>query len=136
MSDFEVVNGSRGNDKEIGKKIGEFVGGLDPKTKGELVHAATENFGEIVNLASQIVSIRKIYAESDKEVAEIDAKREVLITETENYVKKIEADTNQTISKAEIFRSMLNDFYKNNNGSLTGEEFAGIMKEIIAQIGG
>ena len=136
MSDFEVVNGSRGNGNDIGKKVGEFVNGLDPKTKGELVHAAAENFGEIVNLAGQIVSIRKIYAESDKAVAEIDAKREVLITETENYVKKIEADTNQTISKAEIFRSMLNDFYKNNNGSLTGEEFAGIMKEIIAQIGG
>ena len=134
MSDFEVVKGTRNN--EVGQKIGEIVGGLDDKSKGELVHAAAENFGEIVKLAGQIVYIRKIYAESEKQVAEIEAKKGVLVTETENYVKRIEADTNQTISKAEIFRSMLNDFYKNNNGSLTGEEFAGIMKEIIAQIGG
>ena len=134
MSDFDVVKGTRSN--EVGTKIGEIVGGLDDNSKGELVHAAAENFGEIVKIAGQIVDIKKIYAESDKQVAEIEAKNGVLVTETENYVRRIEADTNQTISKAEVFRSMLNDFYKNNNGSLTGEEFAGIMKDIIAQIGG
>jgi len=134
MSDFDVVKGTRSN--EVGTKIGEIVGGLDDNSKGELVHAAAENFGEIVKIAGQIVDIKKIYAESDKQVAEIEAKKGVLVTETENYVRRIEADTNQTISKAEVFRSMLNDFYKNNNGSLTGEEFAGIMKDIIAQIGG
>lgn len=134
MSDFEMVNGKRGN--EVGNKIGEIIDNLDDKSKGELIHAAAENFGEIIKVAGQIADIRKIYAESDKQVAEIEAKKSVLVTETENYVKRIEADTNQTISKAEVFRSMLNDFYKNNNGSLTGEEFAGIMKDIIAQIGG
>ena len=134
MNDFEIVKGSR--DNNFGNKIGEFIGNLDEKNKGELVRAAADNFGEIVNLAGQIASIRKIYAESDKQVAEIEAKKEVLITETDNYVKRIEADTNQTISKAEVFRNMLNDFYKNNNGSLSGEEFASIMKEIITQIGG
>ncbi len=134
MSDFEVVKGTRGN--EVAQKIDEFVGGLDDVTKSELAYAAVENFGEIVKIAGQIAEIRKIRAESDKQVAEIEAKKRVLVTETETYVKRIEADTNQTISKAEVFRSLLNDYYKNNNGSLTGEEFAGIMKDIIAQIGG
>jgi len=127
--DFEIVQGKRGNG--IAKAVGDAVAGLDDGSKQELVHAAAENFGEIVKVAGQIVEIRKIYADSDARVAEIEAKKETLIAEADNYVKKVEADTNQTLSKAETVRLLLNDFYKNNPGNLSGEEFAGIIKELI-----
>ena len=129
MSDFELVNGTRG--KGIGQKIGEFVEGLDDKSKGEIIHAAAENFGAIVNLAGQIADIRKVYAESDKQVAEINAKKELLIAETDQYIKKIEAETQRKLENTEKYRMMLNDFYTVNPGNLSSEAFVEIMKMVI-----
>lgn len=127
--DFEIVKGNRGNG--VAKAVGDVVSNLSDESKQELVHAAAENFGEIVKIAGDIVQIRKIYADSDAKVAEIEAKKGVLIAEADNYVKRVEADTHQTLSKAEQVRLLLNDFYKNNPGNLSGEEFAGIIKELI-----
>ena len=131
--DFEIVNGNR---NAVANTVKGVLGDLDDKSKGQLIQAAADNFGGILKIAGQMVEIKKMNDNADNQVAELEKKREILVTETENYVKRIEADTNQTLSKAEIFRSMLNDFYKNNNGALSGEEFSGIMKDIIAQIGG
>jgi hypothetical protein len=127
--DFELVKGTR--NAEVGKAVKDAIGGLDDVSKGKLVNAVAGSMPEIIKLAGQVVDIRKIYAESDKQVAEIEAKTDALRVETENYVKRVEAETNKTLSKTEQYRLLLNDFYKNNNGAMSGEVFADIMKTII-----
>ncbi len=127
--DFEIVKGTRNS--EVGKAVKDAVSGLSDASKDKLVDAVAGSMPEIIKLAGQVVDIRKIYAESDKQVAEINAKTDALRVETENYVKRVEAETNKTLSKTEQYRLLLNDFYKNNNGAMSGEVFADIMKTII-----
>lgn len=127
--DFEMINGNRNND--VGNVIRDAVSNLDSDSKGKLVDAAAENFGEIINLAGKVVDIRKIYAESDKQIAEMDAATRALRAEADAYVMKVEADSNKTLDKVEKYRLLLNDFYKYNNGAMSGEVFADIMKSII-----
>ncbi len=127
--DFEIVKGTRNS--EVGRAVKEAIGGLSDASKDKLVDGVVGSMPEIINLAGQLVDIKKINAESDAVVAEIEAKTEALRVETENYVKRVEADTNKTLSKTEQYRILLNDFYKNNNGAMSGEVFAEIMKNII-----
>lgn len=127
--DFEIVKGTRST--EVGKAVKDALDGLDAESKGKLVDAVAGSMPEIIKLAGKVADIRMVYAESDKQVAEIEARTEALRVETENYVKRIEAETNKTLSKTEQYRLLLNDFYKNNNGAMSGEVFAEIMKSII-----
>ena len=131
--EFEIVKGKRNS--EVSEAIKDAVIGLDNKSKEKLVGAVADNMGEIIKLAGQFAEVRKIYAESDKQVAEIEAKTETLRVETENYIKRVEAETNKTLSKTEQYRLLLNDFYKNNNGSMSGEVFADIMTWVLRYLG-
>ncbi len=128
-NDFEMVNGSR--EAGVGHVIQNAVSSLDSESKGKLVEAAAENFGEIINLAGKVVDIRMVYAESDKQIAEMEAATRALQAEAEAYVTKVTADSGKTLDKIEKYRLLLNDFYKYNNGSMSGEVFADIMKSII-----
>ncbi len=128
-NDFEMVKSSR--EGNVGHVIQNAVNNLDFESKGKLVEAAAENFGEIIKLADKVVDIRKIYAESDKQIAEMDAATRALQAEADAYVMKVTADSGKTLDKIEKYRLILNDFYKYNNGSMSGEVFADIMKQII-----
>ena len=100
--DFEIVKGTRNS--EVGRAVKEAIGGLSDASKDKLVDGVVGSMPEIINLAGQLVDIKKINAESDAVVAEIEAKTEALRVETENYVKRVEADTNKTLSKTEQYR--------------------------------
>ena len=124
-----MPNGNR--EKSVGRVIQDAVGNLDSESKGKLIGAAAENFGEIINLAGKVVDIRKIYAESDKQKAETEAVIRTLKAEADAYVIKVTADSDKTLDKIEKYRLILSDFYKYNNGSMSGDVFADIMKSII-----
>ena len=124
-----MPNGNR--EKSVGRVIQDAVGNLDSESKGNLIGAAAENFGEIINLAGKVVDIRKIYAESDKQKAETEAVIRTLKAEADAYVIKVTADSDKTLDKIEKYRLILSDFYKYNNGSMSGDVFADIMKSII-----
>ena len=127
--DFDMIDSNRNNN--IGDAINNAVSNLDADSKGKLVDAAAQHFGELITLAGKVVDIRKIYAESDKQIAEMDAATRALSAEAEAYVLKVNADSNKTLDKMEKCGLLMRDFYQYNNGAMSGEVFADIMKSII-----
>ena len=121
--------------------IPEVVSGPITKAKDikpaelSLGGAVAQNMDKIIGLASDIVEIRKIKANSAAEIARMEQARKNLIAEAEAYAKRKNADTNDTIAKMNIVRLMMQDFFNQNNQKMSGAEFKEIIASIVEQIG-
>ena len=83
-----------------------------------------DNFSQILSLAKDIVEIQKIQRQTDGEVRILEEKRKVLLDEARAYADKRHADTHDAVSRMNIIREMLQDFYRSNDrGTLTSEDF-------------
>ena len=144
MNDDFFKMDKKGNDKplspdEILKPDGTIVtqqGSAPAKStspKKKMVGALTdkENFGKIIDIAGQIVEIQKIKANTQVQVTLLEQHRKNLQEETDGYVRRMREETNSTIAKARVIENMMKDFYKENNGSLTGQEFLSVILKVI-----
>jgi len=100
-----------------------------------LAGAVTENFDQIINLASQITEIRKLKTMGNIQIKQLQENRKYLLAEAEAYAQKKNADTNDVVQKMNLVRLMMNDFYAQSNGSLSSEDFRIVITEIVNQMG-
>lgn len=119
--DFELVKSTRGNLVE-----------QHPQNGGEhLAHAVADNFGRILDVAAALAEIGRIDAQADAYVKSKQADREMLAQETEAYVKRLQAETDAKVSKAEVIRRMMQDYYNSGQQKMSGEEFGRIIAKVI-----
>lgn len=101
MGDFELKKSTRTVKKTDNTINPEIVKDSNIIFKGEnadkLISAVSDNFNTILQIASDIVSIQKMKAQSEAIIRELDAKGDYLIKEAQAYVAKKEAETNQVI---------------------------------------
>ena len=125
--DFEIVPNSRSRDI-VGR--GNNSSGVD-----QIAGAIAENFDRIVDIAATVVEIQKMQVQADACINMLREQRLMLETETEAYVKRINADTNATVSKAEAISRMMNDYYIHGHDRLSGEDFSRIISDILDHMG-
>ena len=134
MKGLDVVeNGGRMSERKEGKLPEKQV---NIPSKGDIAMGMlSDNFGNILNLVSNVVEIKKMKEVSKalKEKMEEDRKR--IETEAQAYVLKMGADTTAVVERMNVIREMMNDFYKHRNGNLTSEDFREIISEVVLQMG-
>lgn len=96
-----------------------------------IVQSLADNMSDIIALAQSYLDIQKGKVATKAQIALLEEKRRMLESESETYVKKLKAETDSFITKVEVFRQMLRDFYTLNTGNMSGEEFGNVMKTIL-----
>lgn len=104
-------------------------------TSNKITDMLTDNFVNILNLANDIIEMKKMKVQSDAIISKIREERENLLAEAEAYAKRKNADTSSIIEKMKIIQSMIRDFYQFNNSSMTSEDFSKVITEIVTQMG-
>ena len=127
--DFEIVESSRGLPIEKKERHNKDNG-------NPVLNAVADNFGQIIDLAYDLVEIEKVKVQSAAIVANMEATRKQLIAETDAYVSRKNADTNAIVSKMVVVREMMKDFYQYDGGkNLSSDDFSKIIMETLAKIG-
>lgn len=143
MKGLKQVTGNREPIVEVDPRDVEILSPKNqPKTpessgKGidKLASAAADSFPKILMIAESIVEMKKIQVQSDAVIKQMEEQRKNLIAETESYVMRKNADTNDVVEKMKIVRDMMNDFYKNSgNSNISGEDFRIIISEIVTNM--
>ena len=88
-----------------------------------LLNSVADNFGNILNLANDIVEIKKMSVQSEAIIAKMKEERAILLAEAEAYAKRKNADTTSIVEKMKVIQAMMKDFYQFNNSNMTSEEF-------------
>ena len=130
--DFEIVPSSR---DEVDIEDYKSIVLPSKQDKEKIVTAVANNFERVLGLASEILEINRIEVQTDAIVKILEEKRKMLNTEADVYVKKVNADTNAVVSKVEMIRILMQDYYKYGQDKICGEEFSKIITEVIHQMG-
>ncbi len=94
-----------------------------------------DNFGQILDLVSGIVEIKKMKVQATAILKQMEESRKNLLAEAEAYAIKKGADTDSVTKKMQIVTNMMNDFYKyNNNANLSSNDFSQIITSIIKEM--
>lgn len=130
--DFEIVQSGRST--PVAHQGDVTI--LPPSQNSRVGDAIADNFGKILDLASNIAEIEKMKVQSAAVLRQMEESRKNLIVEAEAYATTKNADTDSVIRKMQIVRDMMRDFYENNNNAnLSGEDFSRIISSIISEIG-
>lgn len=113
----------------------KFVDDEINTTSNKITDVVADNFENILNLANDIIEIKKMKVQSDAILSKIREDRENLLAEAEAYVKRKNADTSSVIEKMKVIQLMIRDFYQFNNSSMTSEDFSKVITEIVTQMG-
>ena len=114
------------------------VSNQQPKalTKGDkAMDMLSQNFGRILDLAGEMIEIRKLKEVTEAQLMLMEENRKQLIDEANAYAIKKRADTDSVVGRMTIIKEMMQDFYVHNNGQMTGEDFCKIITEIVNQMG-
>ncbi len=101
----------------------------------KLLNTVADNFGNILNLANDIVEIKKMSIQSEAIIAKMKEDRATLVAEAEAYAKRKNADTTSVVEKMKVIQAMMKDFYQFNNSNMTSEDFSKVITEIVTQMG-
>ena len=101
----------------------------------KLIGAVADNFGSILSIAEEIVSINKIHEQTEATVKILAEQRKNLLTEAEVYIKKKDADTKAMISKMEMANRLMEGYYSQRaTTNITPEEFGQVIGIIMEKI--
>lgn len=100
-----------------------------------ITQAAAQNFGKILELAGNMIEIKKMKVASDALLAKMEADRKQLLAEAEVYVEKKDADTRSVVERMNVIRLMMQDFYQQSNQQISSEDFRQIITSIVEQMG-
>lgn len=123
--DFEIIPSSRD---------GHMPSPANGQGMDRLAGSVADNLPRIINLAEEVVEIKRMYANSDIYCQELREKRALLRAQTEAYVKIVEARNKVKINIVEVIRGMLNDYYRSGGTNLSEETFSKIVIEILHSI--
>ena len=133
--DFEIVQ-SRRNTPTPTVDQGDVTVLPSSQNSSRIGDAIADNFGQILDLASNIVEIEKMKVQSEAVLKQMEESRKNLLAEAEAYATKKNADTDSVIQKMQMVRDMMRDFYQyNNNANLSGEDFSRIISSIVREMG-
>lgn len=126
--DFEIVPNTRDNTPSIKKPDGYPMPhpGADA-----LMGAVANNFDTILNLAGQVVQIQQMKVAGDLAIRDLEAKTRALEAETESYVKRLHAQTDAVVDRAEVVRKLMRDYYEYGSDKLSGEDFSKIITDVL-----
>lgn len=131
--DFEMVQ-SRRNASTVDQ--GDVTVLPFSENNSSIGDAIADNFGQILDLASNIVEIEKMKVQSEAVLKQMEESRKNLLAEAAAYAIKKNADTDSIIQKMQMVRAMMHDFYQyNNDANLSGEDFSRIISSIVNEIG-
>lgn len=135
MKGLDVVeNGGRMSERKEGKLPEKQMN--IPSKGDKAMDMLSDNFGNILNLVSNIVEIKKTIVVSETVLEKMREDRKRLETEAQAYALKMGADTTAVVERMNVIREMMNDFYEHNsNGNLTSKDFCEIIKEVVLQMG-
>lgn len=134
MKGLDVVeNGGRMSERKEGKLPEKQVN--IPSKGDKAMDMLSDNFGNILNLVSNLVEIGKMVVVSKVLLEKMEEDRKRLETEAQAYALKMGADTTAVVERMNVIREMMNDFYKHSNGNLSGEDFCKIITEVVTQMG-
>jgi hypothetical protein len=135
MKGLDVVeNGGRMSERKEGKLPEKQVN--IPSKGDKAMDMLSDNFGNILNLVSNVVEIKKMEVVSDALLKKMREDEKRIETEAQAYALKMGADTTAVVERMNVIREMMNDFYKHNsNGNLSGEDFCKIITEVVNQMG-
>ena len=104
-------------------------------TKGDkAMDMLSDNFSNILKLAGDIVEIRKMQFASDACLKKMEEDRNRILVEAQAYAERKRADTSSVVERMNLVRAMMLDFYAHNNGSMSGDDFCKIIKEVVNQM--
>ena len=104
-------------------------------TKGDkAMDMLSDNFSNILKLAGDIVEIRKMQVASDACLKKMEEDRNRILVEAQAYAERKRADTSSAVERMNLVRAMMLDFYAHNNGSMSGDDFCKIIKEVVNQM--
>lgn len=104
-------------------------------TKGDkAMDMLSDNFSNILKLAGDIVEIRKMQVASDACLKKMEEDRKRILVEAQAYAERKRADTSSVVERMNLVRAMMMDFYAHNNGSMSGDDFCKIIKEVVNQM--
>ena len=131
--DFEIIQSRRNTPAVDQGDVAVFHSSQNNSLIGD---AIADNFGQILDLASNIVEIEKMKVQSEAVLKQMEASRKNLLAEAEAYATQKNADTDSVIQKMQMVRDMMRDFYQyNNNANLSGEDFSRIISSIVSEMG-
>lgn len=125
--DFEIVPSTRGG---LANKPQQGSEGLD-----KLASAAADNFDRILDVATTVVEIQRMQVQADTYIGILRENRLMLEQETEEYVKKLNAETDATVNKVEAIRRLMHDYYTSGTTKLSGDEFSKIISDVLDHMG-
>ena len=120
-----------GNECQLVEKHNE----LD-HAKANLLNTVASNFGRIMNLAEAFVSTYNKKVEAEIDINRRRELREQMIVEADIYIKKMQAQTTKEISKMEVVRSMMSDYYRFGSSTMTVEQFSDFVKMTLENVRG
>lgn len=94
-----------------------------------------ENFGNILKIATDMVEIKKMRVASEAVLSKMAEDRKRILAEAEAYALQKRADTSSVVERMNVIRLMMQDFYANNDGNISGEDFCKIITEVVSQMG-
>lgn len=135
MDSFELKPSKRIN-KDIDSVNPEIVkmNTTETNKSDAIVNSIANNFPKILDIVSDIVEIKKIEKQSEVLIKKMEEDRRMLLAETDSYIKRKQADTQQILGKMEIIREMMKDFYQHAPSNLTGEQFSEIITKFIDKL--
>ena len=99
-----------------------------------LLNSVADNFGNILNLANDIVEIKKMSVQSEAIIAKMKEERAILLAEAEAYAKRKNADTTSIVEKMKVIQAMMKDFYQFNNSNMTSEDFSKVITVLLSKL--
>lgn len=138
LTAIESTRNQLENKVEYGEVLTEAAspsGDISVSGTDKLIGAVADNFGRILSIAEEIVSINKIHEQTEATVKILAEQRKNLLTEAEVYIKKKDADTKAMISKMEMANRLMEGYYRQRaTTNITPEEFGQVIGIIMEKI--
>jgi hypothetical protein len=131
MDGFELVESSR----NVPAEQNESQKNNSVSNSSKMVDALTNNFGTILELVGRVLEIQKMETASDAVLAKMAEDRKILLDEAQAYAIKKRADTSSVVERMNVIKSMMQDFYAQSDGNMSGEDFCKIITEVVNQMG-
>lgn len=136
FADFEMMESSLNNsNKEVVKSDKENLPEKKQSNKDKVIESVSDNFENILNLAGDIVEIKKMQVQADAVLGHMREKRQLILDEAEAYARKKNVDTKGVIERMNVIRSMMQDYYAASNNNISSEDFRAVITDIVNQMG-
>ena len=121
-NEFEIVESNRNRSLE------------EVKPENKLQDVLNDNMGSMIEIAKDLVDIKKMKVQSDAILAKMAEDRKMLVAEAESYALRKSIDTKSVIDRMRMVQDLLRDFYsynQKNDSALSGEEFTKIISDVL-----